>query len=101
MTHYIKIEKSFADAVLCGDKTFEIRRNDRGYQKGDCIQFIPMDGLLCKDVFHPLKDKVYTITYVMNGYGLENGYVVFGIKELKEEVHLGCELRREEQCGLD
>ena len=101
MTHYIKIEKSFADAVLCGDKTFEIRRNDRGYQKGDCIQFIPMDGLLCKDFFHPLKDKVYTITYVMNGYGLENGYVVFGIKELKEEVHLGCELRREEQCGLD
>ena len=92
MTHYIKIEKSFADAVLCGDKTFEIRKNDRGYQKGDYIQFIPMDGL-SKDIFHPLKDKVYTITYVMNGYGLENGYVVFGIKELAV-----CTLGREEQC---
>ena len=35
MEHYIKIRQSFADAVYSGEKTFEVRKNDRGYQKGD------------------------------------------------------------------
>ena len=38
-THKIKIDEEFADAVLCGDKNFEIRKNDRGYQKGDHVIF--------------------------------------------------------------
>lgn len=39
MTHELKILKSFADAVYSGDKTFEIRENDRGFQKGDKVIF--------------------------------------------------------------
>ena len=35
MVHNIKIRESFAEAVMRGDKTFEVRKNDRGYQKGD------------------------------------------------------------------
>ena len=31
--HNLKILNDFAEAVLMGDKTFEIRENDRGYQK--------------------------------------------------------------------
>lgn len=31
MTHDLKIQKQFADAVLDGRKTFEVRSNDRGY----------------------------------------------------------------------
>ena len=40
--HKIKILEEFADSVLFGDKTFEIRKNDRGYQRGDLVRFIVM-----------------------------------------------------------
>lgn len=33
MVHYLKILNDFAEAVLLEDKKFEIRENDRGFQK--------------------------------------------------------------------
>ena len=81
MVHAIKIRESFADAVNRGDKTFEVRKNDRGYQKGDTVRFIVLyDSDGCKMVSHPLMKKEYEITYVLNGWGIEDGYCVFGIK---------------------
>lgn len=38
-THRLKIQEQYADAVLNGTKTFEIRKNDRGYKVGDEIVF--------------------------------------------------------------
>ena len=35
MIHVIKIQKQYSEAVFLGEKTFEVRNNDRGYQKGD------------------------------------------------------------------
>lgn len=78
--HHIKIQKEFADAVMSGEKTFEIRMNDRGYQKGDLIRFQVMDGYI-SNTSHPLNDKVYEITYVLSGWGLCEGYVGLAIKE--------------------
>lgn len=92
-THYIKLKKQFCDAVYFGDKPFEIRKNDRCYQKGDHIKFLPVnetgdlliiDGKKIPSVDHPIEDKEYEITYVLSGWGLERDYVVFGIKEVKE-----------------
>lgn len=86
MTHKIKIRESFADAVNRGDKTFEVRKNDRGYQKGDVVQFVVLydsDGL--EMINHPLNEKEYEITYVLSGWGIEDGYCVFGIKPMKEQ----------------
>lgn len=81
-THEIKLNYEFCDDVLSGDKSFEIRLNDRGYQKGDHIRFTAFnDGLYPS---HLINKKVYEITYVLNGFGLKNGYVAFGIRELKE-----------------
>lgn len=84
-THKIKIFLNFCDDILYGDKTFEIRENDRGYQKGDRVVFQPYKP---SDPFvkHPISEKVYEITYVLNGWGLQNGYVVFGIKEVKNDL---------------
>lgn len=31
---------------------------------------------------HQLEDRIYQITYVLSGWGLKNGYVVFGIREI-------------------
>lgn len=82
MIHTLKIMESFADAIVTGDKTFEVRENDRGFQRGDIVHFVPLynvDG--CKMIHHPIRDIEYEITYVLNGWGIKEGYVVFGIKE--------------------
>lgn len=80
--HEIKLNIEFCDAVLNGEKTFEIRNNDRGYQKGDHVRFIAWD--ICSTE-HPITKKEYEITYVINGWGLQDGYVVFSIKECDAE----------------
>lgn len=33
-THKLKLDIAFCDVILSGEKSFEIRKNDRGYQKG-------------------------------------------------------------------
>lgn len=82
--HHIKIQKQFADAVMSGEKTFEIRLNDRGYQKGDLIRFQVVDEWTSNNS-HLLNDKVFEITYVLSGWGLCEGYVAFAIKEKTDE----------------
>lgn len=81
MIHKLKIQEPFANAIISGDKNFEIRENDRGFQKGDLIEFTCMDGMTHKS--HMIDEVTYEITYVLNGWGLKNGFVAFGIK-LKE-----------------
>lgn len=78
--HNLKILNDFADAVAAGEKPFEIRENDRGYQKGDYIRFRAINKYGAQD-HHCINDKLYLITFVMNGWGIKNGYVVLGIKE--------------------
>lgn len=86
--HKIKLQHDFCDAVLDGEKTFEIRLNDRGYQKGDRVKFIPVDAGGLAEVLHAISEKEYEITYILNGWGLENGYVAFSIKEVTEHQML-------------
>lgn len=88
-THEIKLDKEFCDVVLSGEKNFEIRKNDRGYQKGDMIRFIPTDGRRLQsdseyiELFHhPISSKLYIITYVLSGWGIKEGYVALGITEV-------------------
>lgn len=38
-THRLKIFVKYADTIMSGAKTFEIRKNDRGYKVGDKIVF--------------------------------------------------------------
>ena len=82
MTHNLKIRTCFAYAILTGEKTFEIRYNgDRGFQKGDIINFIPVDDA-GRITGHDIEDKTYRVTYVLSGFGLDKDYVAFGIKEV-------------------
>lgn len=94
MTHELKIQKQWADAKLAGEKPFEIRRNDRGFQKGDVVRYKVVDpktgepwvepgfprlvtnenGVGKKYVSgrHPLEFRDFLITYVIEGVdGLE------------------------------
>lgn len=86
MTHEIKIQKEFAQAVYLGEKTFEVRNNDRGYQKGDLIVFQVKDGAL-RDLTHPLNDMIFQITYVLGSFaGLAQNYVAFAIRDVTEDM---------------
>jgi len=85
--HKIKLREEFADAVLYGDKTFEVRENDRGYQKDDLVQFDVIDKYYHESVSHPLMKETYRITYVLNGWGIEPKFVVFSIKNVRDEFN--------------
>lgn len=38
--HQIRLAKSYFDDVANGIKTFELRKNDRGYKKGDILEMM-------------------------------------------------------------
>lgn len=85
MTHIIEIKKEYAQAVYLGEKPFEVRYNDRGYQKGDLIKFKVMDGYF-RDLNHPLNDMTFEITYVLGSFiGLAPNYVAFAIRDVTED----------------
>lgn len=83
-THTLKIWKEFADAKLKGDKLFELRRNDRGFQVGDEVRYLTV-GKTGNKIVHELDARRYIITYVLNGFdGLKNSHCVFGEREIKQ-----------------
>ena len=94
MRHSLKLNYRFAEPVYNGDKRFEIRNNDRAFQKGDEVQFTVINDegaeyklwnrLTGRYEAHPLEYMVFEISYIISGWGLKNGYVVFGIKEKEE-----------------
>lgn len=83
MRHIIKLREEFADAVVNGDKTFEVRLNDRGYQKGDTVKFRVMTAMGI-EFYHEINEMEFEITYVLNGWGLKDGYVAFAIKRIED-----------------
>ena len=92
--HELKIKHEYLEAVVCGKKTFELRKNDRDYQVGDLIHFIdegtiiPLNNnFFCEERIDD--DALYKITYILKDvpqYGLNVDYCILGIKkvEIKE-----------------
>lgn len=77
MTHELKILPQYFWQVWHGNKTFELRKDDRNYMVGD--------KLLLKEFKNGLFtgcQTLRTITYILKGglYGLEEGYVILAIK---------------------
>ena len=61
--HELKILEQFADEIVAGNKMFEIRGNDRCYQKGDYIRFTAIDGNIShREVDHEINGRMYKIT---------------------------------------
>ena len=83
--HNIKIKQVHLLRILSGQKTFDVRLNDRNYQVGDRVKFLPLDDENYNVYERAKADRRfnYTVTYVQYGYGLQDGYVVLGIE--KEE----------------
>jgi hypothetical protein len=84
MKHDLKIQHKWLIRILVGEKSFEVRLNDRDFQVGDTIKFLPLhnekETVNAYDYQSPI--PLYAITYVHSGLGMAEGYVVLGIKEL-------------------
>lgn len=82
-THELKLETKFCDAVLSGVKSFEVRRNDRGYEVGDKIIFQPIDSSHgpVSEFEHPIAQSIFEITYILCDWGIKESFVVLAIKE--------------------
>lgn len=74
--HQIRLAKIYFDDVANGIKTFELRKNDRGYKVGDILEMMEFaDG---KNTGRTVKVKV---TYMLEDYtGIEDGYCIMGTK---------------------
>lgn len=84
-THRLKIFVKYADAIMSGAKTFEIRKNDRDYEVGDSIVFnVVADDchFLEEAVRHPLNGATYRIDYILDDFeGLAQKYVALAISK--------------------
>ena len=82
--HHLKAWPEFFDAGADGRKTFEVRRNDRGYREGDIITLLryePERGSFTMDEGGRTINLSRRITYVLEGgqFGIEYGFVVLGL----------------------
>lgn len=87
-THRPKIHEQYANAVLNGTKTFEVRKNDRGYEVDDKIVFdvVTNEGYAVGEAArHPLNGATYRIDYILDDFeGLAHKYVAFAISKENE-----------------
>lgn len=88
MKHQLKILPEYYEQVIEGNKTFEIRKNDRNFRSGDMLHLREWDS----------QEKQYTtrfaeclVRFCFYGgrYGLQKGFVCMSIEvklihELKE-----------------
>jgi hypothetical protein len=85
--HRLKTLPQFWDAISRTDKNFEVRRDDRGFQKGDILILQKHDGNDYIMDYSKKPKEPYSlrkrITYILTGaqFGIEAGYVVMGLED--------------------
>lgn len=74
--HQIRLASSYYDDVLEGRKTFELRKNDRGYGVGHILEL--MEFAEGRNTGRVIRAEV---VYMLEDYaGLEDGYCILGIR---------------------
>ena len=80
MIHQLKIRQCYLCHILEGKKTFEVRKNDRDYQVGDTIRFLPLEdeNYNAYDISSPIPE--FKINYILADFvGLQQNYVCLAI----------------------
>ncbi len=79
--HILKTLPEYWDAVERGEKTFEVRRDDRGFQRGDTVVLVRLDRFASGAVFESHRRLRFTIGWILTGgqFGIEPGYVVLAL----------------------
>lgn len=79
MTHELKILKPYFDAVVSGDKTFELRKDDRPYKIGDTL-ILREIGAGNTFTGRFIRKKVGYILRDCPEYGLDNDYCILSLR---------------------
>lgn len=76
-THTLKCWPPYFGAIRRKEKNFDVRRDDRGFQKGDAVILREWDP---KRVSFTGNDEHRKIKYILTGgqFGIEPGFVVLG-----------------------
>ncbi|WP_300807926.1 DUF3850 domain-containing protein [uncultured Desulfovibrio sp.] len=77
MTHVLKLADKYWEAVRSGEKTFEVRYNDRGFQVGDHVKFRRVDS---EDEMGMDFIITYVLTHADFPEGIPEGWCVFGMR---------------------
>lgn len=79
MQHEIKIESRYFEAVLSGNKTFEVRLDDRDYNVDDIVILHEFNGIEITG-----RAVMVKITYILDDEfcGIKENYVVFSFKRV-------------------
>ena len=86
----LKTDPAVFQDVLDGKKTFEIRFNDRGYQVGDLIvlketKFTGQQMREGSPLIYTGREMQKQISYILSGYGLQDGWVILGITDFDNQ----------------
>ena len=79
--HDLKILPEYFQAVKSGEKTFEVRYNDRNFQKGDMLHLREWDGngYTGESIF-------VEVTYILNDHSYcKEGYVIMAISKKEDK----------------
>ena len=99
--HELKLNSVFFDAVANGFKTFEVRKDDRGFKVGDTLLLkeieFPGEGKLSPTINYTGRQCVAAVSYILTHddfpNGIAEGYVVMGIVLRNQEtVHATAEM---------
>ena len=74
--HELKCRKAYYEEVRSGRKSFELRKNDRGFRGGDAVRLREYDGKQ-----YTGRELVRRITYILEGpvYGLAEGWCILAL----------------------
>lgn len=80
--HELKIVPAYFGPIASGEKTFEVRRDDRGFQRGDILRLREYDPEKGRLSAYTGDELFARIKWILTGgqFGIEPGYVVMAIE---------------------
>ena len=79
-THELKTWPEFYEVIASGEKTFELRYDDRGFHAGDILRLREWSLEIEQ---YTGREMSVTVTYLWTGFGLKSGWVVMGFQPNK------------------
>lgn len=80
--HDLNVFHDYWDPLLSGDRTFDVRLDDRGFQRGDIVVYHKLEKnskFVRDEEYNPVH---FRISWILSGgkFGIEAGHVAFSIE---------------------
>ena len=86
MKHELKIDQILLGRLMRGDKFFDVRDDDRDYQVGDLIRYLPIESEeydVYSEFKAPLPDfKITYIEYIIYRHDEDNDLAIINVKQI-------------------